>query len=100
MKSVAEKMIVIENNELKLKSFILEEELNTIIESSSNNISSREILLNTVLIPIAQRSVQGLKLIFAHRSFQEYYTALYLIEEKSILKKNISISKEILRFLN
>lgn len=99
MKKVAEEMVVVENNELKLKSFIFEKELNILINNSNKNISSNEVLLNTVLIPLTQRTLQGLKLVFAHRSFQEYYTALYLKEEKSILKSNVFVAKEILRFL-
>lgn len=99
MRKVAEKMIVVENDELKLKSFIFEEELNILVDDSNIKISSSEILLNTVLIPLTQRTVQGLKLIFAHRSFQEYYTALYLKDEKNILNSNISVTSEILRFI-
>lgn len=99
MKLVAGEMVTIENNELKLNSFIYEDTLNTIIKDSTINISSIEILLNSVLIPLTQRTLEGLKLIFAHRSFQEYFTALYLKKERVILNSNILIPKGVAKFI-
>lgn len=99
LKDVAGSMILIQNSEIVLKSHISDKNLQTIIKKYDNMVSLREIILNTVLIPLSFRNFDGIKLHFAHKSFQEYYTALYLVEEDEILHSGIIVPSEILKFI-
>ncbi|TGV01806.1 NACHT domain-containing protein [Flavivirga rizhaonensis] len=99
LKIAASKMMVIKNNELLMNSHILESTLKSIITNLGYSLSIREILLNTVLISFSRRTIeQELKLYFAHKSFQEYYLAMYLKEEQAF-GDSIKIPKGINVFL-
>lgn len=59
------------------------EVVNTAKEVGIDNLNIIDILVNSVLISYDKRSIGDFKLRFAHKSFQEYFVARYLI---SLLK--------------
>lgn len=59
---------------------IRESILESIMQSLQVSIGDiAELLLNSVLIPIDKRSLEDFRIKFAHRSFQEFFTARYLL---------------------
>jgi len=77
MESKAGKMIGLqEGGDYYLKSNISENELEPLLlESKISNLNT--LLLNSILTTTDARTIEGIRVEFAHRSFQEYFTARY-----------------------
>lgn len=82
-----------EKNPITLKEFIFEREIETILQE--NNIPDiLEILMHSVLMPFGSKELSGFKLKFAHKSYQEYFTARYIFNEV-ILNDNPTFDKKL-----
>lgn len=81
MIQISGRMVQIRDGIAVLEESIAEQDIYSAIRENSQNIEEIiEIMMMSVLIPFDKRKITGFRAKFAHRSFQEYFTARYLIE--------------------
>lgn len=100
LKEVAGSMLIVQDDQLVLRTSISDQVLLDIIHHQGNILSIRDIVLNTVLIPLSYRNFDGITLHFAHKSFQEYYTALFLLDNDNTKLSEIRIPDEVKKFMH
>jgi hypothetical protein len=78
--AIAGRMYEVRNDQLSLSQFVDESDIKECIAAHTNQINDIvELMLASVLIPFSERSLGDFKAKFAHKSFQEYFTARYLL---------------------
>jgi hypothetical protein len=65
---------------ITLSEFIYEKDIEKILVATKIN-DVLEVLMHSVLMPFGSKELSGFKLKFAHKSYQEYFTARYLFGE-------------------
>ncbi len=76
---ISGQMCSVKNGQLSLAQSIDEAQIKDCIANHTNKLNDIvELMLSSVLVPFSERSINGFSAKFAHKSFQEYFTALYL----------------------
>lgn len=99
MKIASSKMVKIINNVLELEPYCTLDEYLLSNPRLSSIQDPTGLFLNSLLVPVPQKSVpDSIKIRFAHRAYQEFFLALYIMENPDFIK-NVKIPDEINDYL-